>query len=389
MSNNSQDNLDIEPLLSKDGDAKAQRRFNRYKSCDPFPEIIPALLNSADIYDYIRVTGMICPFDPKKLKSASYEISILGLCIYWDEDGKKQEKNLKKDEEFILKANSIALVSIEPKLRIPDYIALRFNLKIKHIHKGILLGTGPLVDPGYVGKLLIPLHNLTTNNYIFQGGEGLIWMEFTKLSYNKRWHHETGSNKRFSNVGILRKSNRNPAIPRFGKYVLFPGDKSKDNVNDFIIDIIEIYGEIRSSLPNIIVDAKKSAENAEKLAKDAQQSAKEAADNAENAANTVKSIQDQIIFRLTIGGIVTAIATFLALYFTINALTQQINSLVQDSVNYVKNTNDVKEKYGEKIKSLEEENKKLREEMKKLNDSFIELKKNLNTSKEEPPKKGG
>ena len=64
----------------------------------------------------------------------------------------------------------------------PDFIALRFNLQIQHVHRGLLLGTGPLVDPGFWGKLCIPLHNLTDQDYEIPKEEGLIWLEFTKTT---------------------------------------------------------------------------------------------------------------------------------------------------------------------------------------------------------------
>ena len=79
---------------------------------------------------------------------------------------------------------------MKEELMLPQYIAARFNLHISHVHKGILLGTGPLVDPGFFGNLLIPLHNLTDNNYKFDGGEGIIWVEFTKLSEHKFWSEQ-------------------------------------------------------------------------------------------------------------------------------------------------------------------------------------------------------
>jgi hypothetical protein len=44
-----------------------------------------------------------------------------------------------------------------------------------------------LVDPGFVGRLLIPLHNLTSKDYCLVGGDGLIWVEFTKLSPHADW----------------------------------------------------------------------------------------------------------------------------------------------------------------------------------------------------------
>src|SRR5260370_27852024 len=149
-------------------DEQARLKFEKHKSLDPFPDIPPALLNSADVADYVCATGMLWPFDLDNRKSASYEIPLHGKCLHWDDAGNKQvEQIIGPDDEFCLKANSIAFVTVEPMFRLPDYMALRFNLKISHIYKGILLGTGPLVDPGFQGKLSIPLHNLTTNDYTF------------------------------------------------------------------------------------------------------------------------------------------------------------------------------------------------------------------------------
>lgn len=48
-------------------DAEAQERFQKTRSEDPFPEIPSALLNSADLLEYIAATGMVHPFrvDPE------------------------------------------------------------------------------------------------------------------------------------------------------------------------------------------------------------------------------------------------------------------------------------------------------------------------------------
>lgn len=169
-------------------DTKAEARYNKYISQDPYPEIESALLNSADIFRYVSKTGMIYPFYWNKLEGASYEVDIKGTVMWWDECGKMETKELVHSEDsFELKPNSIAFITLEPMFRIPDYIALRFNLKIVHVYRGLLLGTGPLVDPGFVGKLSLPLHNLTDNTYVFKAGDGIIQMEFTKLSRNKAW----------------------------------------------------------------------------------------------------------------------------------------------------------------------------------------------------------
>lgn len=170
-------------------DEEARKRYEIYRCKDPFPVVECALLNSADIFDYVAETGMIYPFEPKNLQGASYEVPIRGNVIWWDEESKEpNQKTLDNPEDiFELKPNSIAFITLEPMFRIPDYLALRFNLKIVHVYKGLLLGTGPLVDPGFVGRLSIPLHNLTANAYTFKVGDGIIQMEFTKLSRNSEW----------------------------------------------------------------------------------------------------------------------------------------------------------------------------------------------------------
>ena len=160
-------------------------RAYKFLQSDPFPSVPPALLSTAEILDYDRVTGMSGILDGIKdehLKAASLEIFIGGEYVYWS--GKKKiKKTLTKDDVFLkLPANSIVFVQTSNSFRLPEYIAMRFNLRITHVHRGLLLGTGPLVDPGFRGRLLIPLHNLTSSDYLLDTRKALIWAEFTKTS---------------------------------------------------------------------------------------------------------------------------------------------------------------------------------------------------------------
>jgi deoxycytidine triphosphate deaminase len=183
----------VSALLAHSDD-EAAARYTDYSRVDPLPNVPAALLNSADLIDYVVKTGMIHPFDVSqgKLKPASYALALLGKVVWWDpETHERQVVEIKREQEFVLRPNAIAFVTLEPMLRIPDYIAMRFNLRIRNVYRGLLLGTGPLVDPGFIGRLSFPLHNLTTNTYTFRGGDDLIWMEFTKISPNKWWGAET------------------------------------------------------------------------------------------------------------------------------------------------------------------------------------------------------
>lgn len=174
-----------------------QEIYNR----DPLPGIAPALLNSADIRRYVEAGCLVerDKFDPARLKPASYEMRFLGELYDWEQaDARLKQRRtcVHEDSRVTLHKNSISYLWMEEQLMLPEYIAARFNLRIKEVHKGILLGTGPLIDPGFGGRILIPLHNLTDNDYEIQGGDGIIWVEFTKVSCNDYWSSSNGSTER-------------------------------------------------------------------------------------------------------------------------------------------------------------------------------------------------
>jgi deoxycytidine triphosphate deaminase len=172
-------------------------RYNKHKSLDPFPHILPALLSSAQIQAYIAKTGMIFPYFPnddikkEKVTPASLTMTIGPEVLYWDSKGRQRyKKNLDEGEIITLRPNSITFLRPAERFNIPDYIAVRFNLRIIHVHRGLLLGTGPLVDPGFKGYPMIPVHNLTENEYVVRIGDDFINVEFTKISCDIHYKYE-------------------------------------------------------------------------------------------------------------------------------------------------------------------------------------------------------
>lgn len=202
---------DVEHLSLSNAQADAQFKLWRDKSVDKsliqaIKKIPHALLSSGDIKRVVLATGAISPFfegggRKSRLKKASYEGRIgskayeyrslkrirafkreFDIPFVKDKYELNQIFDGSKDEGLVVPKNGIIFVETDLEFRIPDFIALRFNLQIKHVHRGLLLGTGPLVDPGFVGKLCIPIHNLTDEDYYVDKNDGLIWIEFTKTS---------------------------------------------------------------------------------------------------------------------------------------------------------------------------------------------------------------
>ena len=239
-------------------DEEAAARYERWRSHDPFLGIKPALLNSADLQDYVAATGMIHPFNPSEsfVKPASYGIPLAGEVLFWEEQfdaasgtmrSTERSRELRRGQHLRLHRNSIVYVTLESTLRLPDYIAARFNLAIAEIYRGLLVGTGPLVDPGFTGRLHLPLHNYTANDYDVIAGDPFVWMEFTKLSRNVRWHRPVQA-----------------APKRSGTYRRFP-ERKRERVA--IKDYLKDDQPVTSSIPRLVGEARESAESAANAAR--------------------------------------------------------------------------------------------------------------------------
>jgi len=223
----------------------AEKRYEEHKDKDPFPEIDPALLSSAHIQAYIAKTGMIYPYFPsinkkeERITSASLTLTIGSEVLFWDNNNKQQYDNELSEKDMItLRPNSITFLRPAERFQIPDYIAIRFNLRIVHVHRGLLLGTGPLLDPGFKGFPMIPVHNLTDNEYQIRVGDEFINVEFTKISNIKH--------------NILIDESSSP----------FTYKKNRGKTFDFqfikYIDKNVPQRRVKSSLSGVIDDAKRS-----------------------------------------------------------------------------------------------------------------------------------
>jgi deoxycytidine triphosphate deaminase len=145
---------------------------------DPLPDWQGML--SSDLISYYNeeVGGMIGPWDDDLLRPASYELTLGPVCLV---DG--VPRTLTDSDPWLeIPSNSIVFVSMAQWVRLPHYIAARFDLAIEFIYQGILLGTGPQVDPGFQGVLSCPLHNISSDPVHMRFGHAFAKMDFAKTS---------------------------------------------------------------------------------------------------------------------------------------------------------------------------------------------------------------
>lgn len=369
-----------EKYLSQ-SDAEAEERYKQYKTKDPFPNILPSLLNSADIYKYVKETGMIFPFsykdDGKKddnnevkivgAKGATFPIKIGDQCIYWDNQNIRRVVDL-REGSFMLQKNSIVFVELEPMFRVPDYIVLRFNLKIKHVYKGLLLGTGPVVDPGFCGKLYIPLHNLTNNDYEFHKGDELIEMEFTKLSHNTLWEN--------SHKNSCKKNQTSKDIKE-GYYFSFP-HKEPRKFNEYLTnalkDSLQKSQKTRSNEHVEIINNSIPVEIQEQT-----KTLKDYDDRLKTSEKKIeKELRESSKFRKIgyFAGSVAALSMILSVSSIHISETNRHDGLIKDIVRLESEYNDLSKKIEiaekekidlkKKLNLMEKESKKLKEEVKSM-----------------------
>lgn len=236
----------------------ARERAHRFLNVDPFPNIPRALLSKEHIVAYAQQAAMIYPAhgidkaDPLEsdaLKPASYETGPGNFLIHYDKNGKLRKEAFKRDRHGVIRlpANSISFVTTRDRFFLPNYIAMRFNLRIKHVHRGLLLGTGPLVDPGYDKEILIPIHNLTDSDYHISLEEGLIWVEFTKTSALCE-----GESFDLAPKDLLLEPNKMQLAAH-----------TRKEIEEYLFKANSGH-PIRSSIPKAILEAEASAEKAAK-----------------------------------------------------------------------------------------------------------------------------
>ena len=363
-------------VSAEEGKDLADRFFSEQKG-DPYPDIPPALLSARHIKAYVMKTGMMSPFDAtddaRRLKKASYE-GRMGEHAYWYDNKEGKLNCCKVDCSLTVPENSIVFVESDIDFRLPDFIAMRFNLQIRHVHRGLLLGTGPLVDPGYWGKLCIPLHNLTHENYVIPKEEGLVWLEFTKIS-------NIEFTKIHDSYGVFQ-------VPLDGRLPLDVAGPQKGywNIRDYIEKAARPFGEvgkaasIQSSIPFATQKAKDAAEKARADAETAKSEAKNSSQSAMNASRSSEKIANNIqifggfaLFGLLVALVAHGSTVYSNIQDAYNVVLPQANSAREEAI---RNSKDIErmesemERMSIQIRNLIDKNNRLVEDMRMLRESM-------------------
>ena len=142
-----------------------QRELERL---EPFPEApyyaianhvgrATGVLLSDQIEYYCQHFKLIDPFLKDNLKPAAYELRV---GYKYSVAGKT--RGLAFEEELVIPKFEVAVIEILETINMPHFLIGRWNIRTKWAYRGLIWVGGPQVDPGYRGKLLCPIWNLSS-----------------------------------------------------------------------------------------------------------------------------------------------------------------------------------------------------------------------------------
>jgi dCTP deaminase len=127
---------------------------------------------------YKRGEIVIDPFDEGQVQAASYDLRV-------GEQGcttsTKKLVNLKEHGFLLLQPGDFGVLTVLEELKLgPQYVG-RFGLRSKYARKGLMATTGPQIDPGFHGRLIIGITNLTPRPVSIPYKDDFLTVEFHRL----------------------------------------------------------------------------------------------------------------------------------------------------------------------------------------------------------------
>lgn len=137
------------------------------------------ILNNRQIEEaYKKGDIVIDPFSESQIQAATYDLRVgkQGATT-----SAKKVVNIADMGYLLLQPGDFGVITSLEDLRLgPQYVG-RFGLRSKYARKGLIATTGPQIDPGFHGKLIIGITNLTPRAISLPYKGDLLSVEFHRL----------------------------------------------------------------------------------------------------------------------------------------------------------------------------------------------------------------
>jgi dCTP deaminase len=137
------------------------------------------ILNNKQIEEaYRKGDILIKPFDVGQVQAATYDFRVGAQGAT---TSSKKLVDIKSNGFILLQPGDFGIITVMEELTLgPQYVG-RFGLRSKYARKGLIATTGPQIDPGYHGKLILGVTNLTPRPISLPYKDDFVSVEFHRL----------------------------------------------------------------------------------------------------------------------------------------------------------------------------------------------------------------
>lgn len=142
------------------------------------------VLSKKDIAFRCEHENLIEDYCYQNIQTCSYDLR-MGSQYYYDKNDGSDVVNicsLQKGEVLKIPPDAICYVITEESVNMPDDLTASISLSLGLIKCGVMLAAQPPYDPGYKGKTVALLHNLSNEPVKIKYGQHILNIVFTKLS---------------------------------------------------------------------------------------------------------------------------------------------------------------------------------------------------------------
>jgi dCTP deaminase len=133
-------------------------------------EIRTAVLNHEIILD---------PFDPARIEPASYDVRV-GTWAF--SSSSKEKINLSEKGVLIIEPGEFAVLESRERVEFDNRTAAQLGLRSEYARHGLLMLSGPQIDPGFRGILVVRVINLAPKPLAMPYEAPFLTVQFFRLS---------------------------------------------------------------------------------------------------------------------------------------------------------------------------------------------------------------
>lgn len=170
------------------------------------------VLTKYDIKELCKKKELIVGYEYQNIQSNSYDLRMGNqFYCYRYEDG--DNINIRTlgfktgDDEFEIPPDAICYVISEETLNMPLNLTAEITLAFGLIKKGVMFAKQPPIDPGYNGKIVALLHNLSNEPIKIRRGDHILSIVFYELKQEIK--PEDGYHSTYQNMKTLKKFGMN------------------------------------------------------------------------------------------------------------------------------------------------------------------------------------